>query len=143
MTRLWHWVIVATVSGGPCAYAQDAAVNELKGKIFDAEMTSKTFAPGLRYCSQLDGTNFYLMQRDRVLNLADYRRSLDNLARSGGYNPDTKRPWSAADAEAHWQQAVAEAAKDRANCELVGNLPALKKKLEQMQQNAETADKPN
>jgi len=143
MTRLWHWVIVAVVSGAPCAHAQDAAaINELRGKIFDAEMTSKTFAPGLRYCGQFDGTNFYFMQRDRVLNLEDYHRSLDSLARGGGYNPETKRPWSAADAEAHWQQAKAEAAKDQANCELVGNLPAMKKKLEQMQQSAETAEKP-
>ena len=62
----------------------------------------RNFAAGLRHCSELNGTNFYFEQRDRVLNLQDYRRSLDNLAAQGAYNPETRHPWNKADAEARW-----------------------------------------
>jgi len=43
-----------------------------QGKIFDAKMAQQSFAGGLPHCSELDGTNFFLEQRDRVLNLDDY-----------------------------------------------------------------------
>ena len=39
--------------------AQTPAINELRGKIFDAKMVQQTFAGGLRHCSELNGTNFY------------------------------------------------------------------------------------
>ena len=83
--------------------AQTAAINDLKGKIFDAKMAQQTFAGGLKHCSELDGTNFYFQPRDRVLNLDDYHRSLESLALQGVFNPETKRPWNEQDADARWE----------------------------------------
>jgi hypothetical protein len=114
--------------------AQNAAINDLKGKIFDAKMAQQTFAGGLRHCSELNGSNFYFQARDRVLNLQDYHRSLDNLAAQGVFNPETKRPWNQEDANARWEQVRKEALQDQANCALVASLPELQKKLEDLQQ---------
>jgi hypothetical protein len=36
------------------AYAQNQAVDDLKGKIFDARMAKQTFAAGLKFCSELE-----------------------------------------------------------------------------------------
>jgi hypothetical protein len=72
-------------------YAQDA-LNELKVKIWEAEVVQRNFAAGLPHCSELNGTNFYFQARDRVLNLEDYRRSFDNLLMQGAFNPETRRP---------------------------------------------------
>ena len=63
---------------------------EVEAKIWEAQLVQRNFAAGLRHCNELNGTNFYFAQRDRVLNLQDYRRSLDNLAAQGGYNPETR-----------------------------------------------------
>jgi hypothetical protein len=120
-------------------YAQTAAVDDLKGKIFDAKMAQQTFAGGLRHCSELDGTNFYFQARDRVLNLDEYHRALDSLAQQGVFNPETKRPWSQQDAEARWTQVQKQAGLDKANCALVASLPELQKKLDDLQREAATA----
>jgi hypothetical protein len=117
-------------------HAQTAAINDLKGKIFDAKMAQQTFAAGLPHCSELDGTSFYLQQRNRVLKLDDYHRSLDNLALQRVFNPETKRPWSQEDADARWEQVKKQALTDQSNCALVASLPDLEKKLEQLQQQA-------
>jgi hypothetical protein len=98
--------------------AQTAAINDIKGKIFDAKMAQQTFAAALPHCSELNGTNFYFQQRDRVLNLEEYHRSLDNLALQAVFNPATKRPWSQQDADARWQQVEKQALSDQANCAL-------------------------
>jgi hypothetical protein len=48
----YSWMLTA-------AHAQDAAIDELKGKIFDARMAQQTFADGLKYCHELNGKSFY------------------------------------------------------------------------------------
>jgi hypothetical protein len=118
-------------------YAQDA-VNELKGKIWEAEVAQRNFAAGLPHCSELNGTNFYFYPRDRVLNLQDYRRSLDNLVMEGAFNPETRHPWTKQDAEARWAQVQKQATTDQANCAAVASLPALRKQLEDLQQRQST-----
>jgi hypothetical protein len=116
--------------------AQIAAINDLKGQIFDAKMAQQSFAGGLKHCSELNGANFYFQQRDRVLNLEDFHRSLENLAKQSVFNPETKRPWNEQDAEARWQQVKQQAVKDQASCALVASLPDLQKKLDALQQQA-------
>lgn len=116
--------------------AQNAAIDDLKGKIFDANMAQQTFAGGLRHCSELDGTNFYFQPRDRVLNLEDYHRSLDSLALQRVFNPQTKHAWSQADADARWEQVRKQAVDDKANCALVASLPDLQKQLDDLQKQA-------
>ena len=114
--------------------AQNAAAEDLQGKISAAKTAQQNFARGLQHCSELNGTNFYFQLRDRVLNLEDYHRSLDSLALQGGFNPETKRPWNKQDADARWAEAQQQALKDKANCELVASLPDLQKKLQALQQ---------
>jgi hypothetical protein len=115
------------------AAIQNAAINDVKGQIFDAKMAQQTFAGGLKHCNELDGSNFYFQPRDRVLNLTEYHRSLDNLALQGVFNPETKRPWNQQDADARWEQVRKQALSDQANCALVTSLPDLQKKLEELQ----------
>jgi len=94
----------------------------------------RNFAGGLRHCNELNGTNFYFEQRDRVLNLQDYRRSLDNLAAQGGFNPETRRPWTKQDADARWAQVQKDAVTHQTNCAAVASLPFLEKKLKELEQ---------
>ena len=109
-------------------------VNDLKAKIWEAELAQRNFAAGLPHCNELNGTNFYFYQRDRVLNLQDYRRSLDNLVAEGAFNPDTRRPWNKQDADERWAQVQNQATTDRANCAAVVGLPSLRQKLKELQQ---------
>ena len=125
--------IALTLTFSAVARAQNAAINDLKGQIFDAKMAQQTFAAGLKHCSELDGDNFYFQPRDRVLNLTEYHRSLDNLALQGVFNPETKRPWNQQDADARWEQVSKQALSDQANCALVASMPDLQKKLEELQ----------
>jgi hypothetical protein len=127
--------IFIVVSAAPL-WAQTPAINDLKGKIFDAKMAQQTFAVALPHCSELNGSNFFFQQRNRVLNLDEYHRSLDSLVMQRVFNPETKRPWSEQDAEARWQQVKAQAAKDQATCALVASLPDLQKQLDTLQQQA-------
>jgi hypothetical protein len=124
------------------ARAQNAAIDDLKGKIFDARMAQQTFAGGLRHCKELNGTNFYFQPRDRVLNLDDYHRSLDNLAMQGVFNPETHKPWTQQAAATRWAEVQQEAKKDQANCALVTSLPDLQKKLQALQQQASSPPNP-
>jgi hypothetical protein len=78
----------------------------------------------------------FFQPRDRVLNLEDYQRSLDNLVSEGAFNPETKWPWIKQDADARWAQVKLQATTDQANCALLGSLPFLQKKLDEMQQQA-------
>ena len=132
---LWAIPLALTVAGS--LYAQDA-LNELKAKIWDAEVAQRNFAAGLPHCSELNGTNFYFYQRDRVLNLQDYRRALDNLVMQGTFNPETRRPWTKQDADARWAQVQKQATTDQANCAAVASLPALRKQLQDLQQRPST-----
>ena len=69
---------------GP-AIAQSPTLDEVKAKIFDAKMLKQTFAGGLKYCSDLNGSNFYFAPRDRVLNLDDYHHSLEKSCQAAGF----------------------------------------------------------
>jgi hypothetical protein len=109
------------------------AVNDVKAKIWEAELVQRNFSNGLRHCSELNGTNFYFEPRDRVLNLQEYRRSLDNLALQGAFNLETRRPWNKQDADARWAQVQKQAATDQANCAAVASLPFLRKKLQELE----------
>ncbi len=110
----FRYAIVACIVGAAGfatpLHAQTPAMNDLRGKIFDAKMAQQLFAGGLPHCGELNGTNFYFAQRDRVLNLEDYHRSLDSLALSQAFNPETKRPWSQQDADARWAEVQKQAA---------------------------------
>lgn len=66
-TRMALGVIVIAFNFSVSSHAQNDVINDLKGKIFDAKMVQQTFAGGLKHCSELDGKNFYLQPRDRVL----------------------------------------------------------------------------
>lgn len=133
--RLWAAAFLSTIATAPLQ-AQTPAINDLKGKIFDAKMAQQTFAAGLKHCGELDGTNFYFQMRDRVLNLDEYHRSLENLATQRVFNPETKRPWNEEDANLRWEQVRKQAETDRANCALVADLPAMEKQLAEMQRQA-------
>ena len=137
MRRRAVWVRLFAVLTSTPLYAQNAqnadAINDLKAKIFDARLAQRNFSAGLRHCSELNGTNFYFEQRDRILNLQDYRRSLDNLVTQGAFNPETRRPWNKQDAEARWAQVQKQATTDQANCAAVASLPFLEKKLKELQ----------
>jgi hypothetical protein len=123
------------------AHAQTAEINDLKGQIFDAKMAQQTFGRGLSHCGELDGTNFYFRQRDRILNLEEYHNSLESLAQQHTFNPETRRPWNEEDAIARWDMVQKQAADDRRNCSLVAHLPDLEKKLDDLQKKAGTPSK--
>ena len=108
-------------------------VDDLKEKILEAELAQRNFAAGLPHCNELNGNNFYFYQGDRVLNLQDYRRSLDNLVAEGAFNPDTGRPWNKQDADARWAQVQKQATTDQANCAAVASLPSLRQKLKELE----------
>jgi hypothetical protein len=107
--------------------AQDLTeFNELKAKIWEAEVAQRNFAAGLPHCSELNGTNFYFSRQNRLLNLQDYRRSLDNLVTQGVFNRQN--------ADARWAQVQKQATTDQANCTAVASLPSLRQKLKELQQ---------
>jgi len=123
-------------------YADEATINDLKAKIFDANIAKQSFAKGAKFCKDLDGTtNFYFEPRDRVLNLQDYHRSLDSLAKEQAYNAETRRPWNEQDANARWDQVQKEAAKDKTNCDLIASLPFLVKKLQELEGQTQSSNK--
>jgi hypothetical protein len=127
----------------PCGQprADGPTINELKGQIFDAKMLVETFKAGLKHCAELNGTNFFFPPRDRVLELEEYHRSLENLAKQQVFNPERKRPWTKEDAAERWEQVQRQAVQDKANCQLVASLPQLEKQLDEMEKKATTAQK--
>jgi len=135
MMRSIFWAVLFALAVTGLLHAQDAtALNDLKAKIWEAELAQRNFAAGLRHCSELNGTNFYFQPRDRVLDLHDYRRSLDNFVMQGAFNAETRRPWNKQDADARWAQVQKQATTDQANCAAVASLPSLQKKLKELQQ---------
>jgi hypothetical protein len=100
----------------------------------EAELAQRNFTAGLPHCSELNGTNFYFYPRDRVLNLQDYRRSLDNFVTQGAFNPETGRNWNKQAADARWGQVQKQATTDQTNCAAVASLPSLRQKLKELQQ---------
>ena len=127
------------------AYAQSLSIDEIKGRIFDAKMLKQTFVNGLKFCNELNGNNFYFPPRDRVLDLDEYHRSLESLARQQVFNPERRKPWSEEDATDRWEQVKRQATKDKENCQLVASLPDLEKQLADMEKKAAEAapDKKN
>ena len=131
-------LLLVLTASNPLHAQNSEALNDIKAKIWQAQSVRRNFSGGLRHCNELNGTNFYFEQRDRVLNLQDYRRSLDNLAAQGAYNPETKRPWNKQDADARWAQVQKDAVTHQANCAAVASLPFLEKKLKELQQQSGT-----
>jgi tRNA nucleotidyltransferase/poly(A) polymerase len=121
--------------------AQSPAIDELKGKIFDARMAQQTFAGGLKFCEELNGKSFYFRLRNRVLNLEEYFQSLENLAKAQVFNPEKRRPWSLQDAKERWEEVKKQAAEDKQKCELVQGLPELEKQLQELQKNTAASEK--
>ncbi len=115
------------------ARAQNQVVDDLKGKIFDARKAERTFVGGLKFCSELDGKHFYFQARDRVLDLEEYHRSLGNLTKERVFNPEKQRPWTERDAAERWDLVQKQAARDQVNCQLVASLPALEKRLDELE----------
>jgi hypothetical protein len=113
--------------------AQNLTVNQLKSKIFDANIVEKTFAKGARFCKELDGKNFYFEARDRVLNLNDYSKSLDNLVRDRAFNPEKKRPWNPEDAKVRMDTVQKMAVDNQVNCELIANRANYEKQLSDLE----------
>ena len=141
MTRTGLWALLLVLTASTPLHAQNSgALNDIKAKIWEAQLVQRNFAGGLRHCNELNGTNFYFEQRDRVLNLQDYRRSLDNLAAQGAYNPETRRPWSKQDADARWAQVQKDAVTHQANCTAVASLPFLEKKMKELEQSSAPVD---
>ncbi len=108
-------------------------LDDLKSRIINVQIMQHAFAKALTHCTELNGANFYFQQRDRVLDLVDYHRSLDSLVLQRSFNPETNRPWSQQDADARWAEVQKEAAQDQANCALVASLPDMQKKLQDFQ----------
>ena len=132
MKRIFFGGLAIVALAAPI-HAQVQTIDELKGKIFDAKMAKQTFANGLKYCAELDGSNFFFEPRNRVLQLEDYHRSLENLAQQRAYNPEKHRPWTEQDAALRWEQVKQEAIKEKSNCALMSSLPELEKKLEELE----------
>lgn len=135
MRRSIFWGMPIALTLASSLQAQDLTeLNDLKADIWEAELAQRNFAAGLPHCSELNGTNFYFYPRDRVLDLHDYRSSLDNFVREGAFNPETRRPWNKQDADARWAQVQKQAITDQANCTAVASLPSLREKLKELQQ---------
>jgi tRNA nucleotidyltransferase/poly(A) polymerase len=135
MTRSMFWGMPIALTLASSLHAQNLTeLNDLKAKIWEAELAQRNFAAGLSHCSELNGANFYFYPRDRVLNLQDYRHSLDNFVAQGAFNPETRRPWNKPHAEARWAQVQKQATTDQANCTVVASLPSLRQKLKELQQ---------
>jgi len=124
------------------AFAQGPSIDEVKAKVYDAKALKQTFAGGLKFCDQLNGSNFYFAQRDRVLNLEDYHRSLESLAKTQAFNSETRRPWSDQDAADRWAAAQKQATTDKQNCQIVASLPELEKQLDSMEKDSAAATAP-
>ena len=137
---LFCCAILPCFAAARAADAQTAAIDELKGRIFDARMAQQTF-PGLKYCSELTGTSFYFQLRNRVLNLEEYFRSLENLVKSGVYNAAKRSAWTLEDAKERWEEVKKQAQEDKHKCELVQRLPEMEKQLQELEKNAITAEK--
>ncbi len=137
-----HAQDVALYAQNMAADERKAKIDDLKGKIFDAHMAQQTFAEGLKHCSELDGKSFFFQLRRRMLNLEDYLRSLENLAKAQVYNPEKRRPWSMEDAKQRWEEVKKQAQEDKQKCELVNSLPDLEKRLQELEQAAAASGKP-
>jgi hypothetical protein len=120
--------------------AQNPEIDELKGKIFDARMAQQTLGEGLKYCPELNGKTFYFRMRNRILDLEEYFRSLENMVKAQTFNPEKRRPWSLQDAKDRWEAVKKQAQEDKEKCELVKSLPELEKRLQELQKNSAASE---
>ena len=141
MNRLAASVLALFLIPWPAVHAQNSAIDELKGKIFDARTAQQTFVNGLKYCSELNGKSFYYQLRNRIFNLEEYLHSLENLAKAEVYNPEKRRPWTLQDVKERWEEVKKQAQADKEKCELVRSLPELEKRLEELQKTTAASDK--
>jgi hypothetical protein len=92
MTRTGLWALLLVLTASIPLRAQNSeALNDIKAKIWEAQLVQRNFSGGLRHCNELNGTNFYFEQRDRVLNLQDtatrsiiLQRRVDTIRKPGG-----------------------------------------------------------
>ena len=140
MNRLVYSALALFLIPWPPLHAQNAAIDELKSKIFDARVAQQMFA-GLKYCDELNGKSFYYQLRNRILNLEEYFHALENLAKAQVYNPEKRRQWSLQDAKKRWEEVKRQAQADKEKCELVQSLPELEKRLEELQKTTAASDK--
>jgi hypothetical protein len=129
------WIALALIPSTPlwAQTAQAPNIDDIKGKILAAQMAQKSFPNELKFCNELDGKNFYFAPRGRVVSLEDYHRSVESLAKSQAFNPQTKKPWSDQDAADLWAAAQKDAIQDKMICNLVSSLPQLQKQLEEVE----------
>jgi hypothetical protein len=106
-----------------------AKINGIKVEIIEAENIQKKFSAALKHCHLLDGKNFYMQNQDRILNVEQYHKSLENLVKDRVFNPQKKGPWTGADAEDRLKVVEKMAEHDKYRCEIVAKLPALQKEL--------------
>jgi hypothetical protein len=121
--------LAATAANG---LPQGQEIGAIKAKIHEAHMAQQAFG-GMKYCSELNGTNFYFQSRDRIFNLEEYSRSLQNLVKTGSHNPATKHVWTLEDAQEREEEVKKQAQEDKSTCELVQSLPKLEKRLQELQ----------
>jgi len=140
VNRLVYSALALFLIPWPPLHAQNAAIDELKSKIFDARVAQQMFA-GLKYCDELNGKSFYYQLRNRILNLEEYFHALENLAKAQVYNPEKRRQWSLQDAKKRWEEVKRQAQADKEKCELVQSLPELEKRLEELQKTTAASDK--
>ncbi len=141
LRRLAFGVITLLLFPASAPHAQNSAIDDLKGKIFDAHMAQQMFAGGLKYCDELDGKSFYYQVRNRILNLEEYAHSMENLVKAQAFNPAKKRPWTLEDAKERWEEVKRQAQEDKQKCELIRSLPEMEKRLQELQQRAAASDK--
>jgi hypothetical protein len=117
---------------------QSREIDAIKAKMNDAHMTQQMFG-GAKYCNELDGASFYLRQSDRIVNLEEYSRSLENLvkAKAEHHNQVKRRAWTPEDAKEREEEAKKQAQEDKRMCELILSLPKLEKRLQELQSAAE------
>jgi hypothetical protein len=126
--------ILMLPSAWPAAlHAEDtrmlAKINTIKVEITEAENIQKKFGAALKHCHELDGKSFYMENQDRVLNVEQYHKSLENLVKDQVFNPQKKGPWTAADADARLKLVEKVAEHDKYRCEVAARLPTLQKEL--------------
>ena len=143
MCRLVLGTIALVAIPASSLYAQNPAIDDLRGKIFDARMAKEMLGTASKYCSDLDGKSFYYRVRDRILNLEEFAHSLDNLVKAEVFNPAKKRPWNLSDAKERWEEVKKQAEDDKQKCELVRSLPELEQRLQELQQSAAVTGAPS
>jgi hypothetical protein len=100
---LWGMPIALTLASS--LHAQDLAeLNDLKARIWEAELAQRNFAAGLPHCSELNGTNFYSIRAiaSLICTIIVARSTISSRRERLILKPG--RPWNKQDADARWAQ---------------------------------------